>query len=69
LRRRRPDARVAVVAYAVDADGKGEVLWPSNEEPAPKVAAGGRAVLPSPAEEAEEVTAGRGAATSDLVLG
>jgi hypothetical protein len=40
-----------VVLY-VDADGKGEILWPSNEEPAPRIPPGGRAVLPSPAEEA-----------------
>ncbi len=40
-----------VVLY-VDSDGKGEVLWPSNEEPAPKVPAGRRVVLPSAAEKA-----------------
>jgi hypothetical protein len=40
-----------VVLY-VDSEGKGEVLWPSNEEPAPKVPADRRVVLPSPAERA-----------------
>jgi hypothetical protein len=41
-----------LVVYYVDADGKAEVLWPSNEEPSPEVRAGERATLPSSAERA-----------------
>ncbi len=57
-----------LVVYYVDADGKGDVLWPSNEEPTPKVGPGKPAVLPSPAELAAGIhirpTAPKGAQTA-----
>jgi hypothetical protein len=40
-----------VVLY-VDADGKADVLWPSNEEPVPRVTPTAKALLPSVAERA-----------------
>lgn len=40
-----------IVLY-VDGEGRGEVLWPSNEAPSPKVPAGGTVMLPSPEERA-----------------
>ncbi len=39
-----------LVVYYVDADGRGDVLWPSNEEPAPKVGPGKPTELPLHAE-------------------
>jgi hypothetical protein len=41
-----------LVVFYVDADGKAEVLWPSNEEPAPHVVPAASLELPSPAERA-----------------
>jgi hypothetical protein len=41
-----------LVVYYVDGEGKGEVLWPSNEEPAPSARPGAPALLPSPSETA-----------------
>jgi hypothetical protein len=44
-----------LVVYYLDAEGNGDVLWPSNEEPEPRVATGSAAVLPSAAERAQGI--------------
>jgi len=44
--------RAYLVVYYLDASGKGEVLWPSNEEPAPVVEPDRPVVLPSDKERA-----------------
>jgi hypothetical protein len=44
-----------LVVYYLDGEGNADVLWPSNEEPEPRVASGSAAVLPSPAERAQGI--------------
>jgi hypothetical protein len=43
------------VVYYIDGAGHADVLWPSNEEPAPSAAAGAPAVLPSERERAQGI--------------
>ena len=45
-----------LVVYYLDAKGHADVLWPSNEEPAPRASADAPAVLPSPREVAQGIT-------------
>jgi hypothetical protein len=42
-----------LIVYYLEDDGKGDVLWPSNEEPEPAAAPGKAAVLPSEKERAQ----------------
>lgn len=44
------DQKAFLVVYYRDADGKGQVLWPSQQEDAPQVAPGAPAFLPSERE-------------------
>lgn len=44
-----------LVVFYVDANKEKAVLWPSNEEPAPRVVPGQKAWLPSPAEDAADI--------------
>jgi hypothetical protein len=43
-----------LVVYYIDANQHADVLWPSNEEPAPRVASDAPAVLPSAKERAKD---------------
>lgn len=45
-----------LVAYYIDAEGRGDVLWPSNEEPTPMAAPDKPAVLPSERERSQGIT-------------
>lgn len=45
-----------LVAYYVDADGRGDVLWPSNEEPLPMATPDRPAILPSERERAQGIS-------------
>ena len=47
------DSEAWIIVYYVDATGHGDVLWPSNEEPAPHVAPGAPAILPSDNERSQ----------------
>jgi hypothetical protein len=45
-----------LVVYYLEQSGHGAVLWPSDEEPAPRASPGQAALLPSPAERAAGVS-------------
>jgi hypothetical protein len=45
-----------LVVYYIDGHGHADVLWPSNEEPAPRVAPDAPAVLPSPRELSQGIS-------------
>jgi hypothetical protein len=44
-----------LVVYYLDGTGHADVLWPSNEEPAPRVAPDAPAILPSAKERSQDI--------------